>query len=273
MPFKVGDIVGRKSYDVDVHFRIIAIDEQTQLADLKGIDVRLYADSPLDDLVIIDDNTRGDKEKKEEEQTYNTLKEIRQKREFGEYFELPGRVLHMDGDSSYLRKCMNIYKELNIPAYGIHLPEADMPFRVVHLLEQVQPDVLIMTGHDAYSKSKGEKHDIQAYRHSSQFRDAVRNARRYERNKDQLIIFAGACQSHFEALIAAGANFASSPSRVNIHALDPVFVVEKACYTSIDRVIDVSQILYYSVTGSSGLGGVDTRGTLRIGQPRWQETS
>ena len=38
---------------------------------------------------------------------------------------------------------------------------------------------------------------------------------------DQLVIFAGACQSHFESLIQAGANFASSPSRVNIHALRP----------------------------------------------------
>jgi spore coat assemly protein len=130
MPFKVGDIVGRKSYGVDVHFRITAIDEQTQLADLKGIDVRLYADSPLEDLVMIDDDTRGDKEKSEEEKTYNSLRELRQKREFGEYFELPGRVLHMDGDSTYLKKCMSIYKELNIPAFGIHLPEVEMPLRV-----------------------------------------------------------------------------------------------------------------------------------------------
>ena len=47
--------------------------------------------------------------------------------------------------------------------------------------------------------------------------------------------FAGACQSHFEALIRAGANFASSPSRINIHALDPVYVVGKISFTSFMR--------------------------------------
>ena len=35
----------------------------------------------------------------------------------------------------------------------------------------------------------------------------------------RLIIVAGACQSHFEALLQAGANFASSPGSVLIHAL------------------------------------------------------
>ncbi|WP_202081438.1 sporulation peptidase YabG [Caldalkalibacillus salinus] len=272
MSFNVGDIVGRKSYDVDVHFRIISIDRNEQIAELKGVDMRLFADSPLGDLVKIDDGTRGRKQMEEEERTSSSLQEIKHKREYGEsYFELPGRVLHMDGDQTYLKKCMEVYRELQIPVYGIHVPETEMPKRLLSLLKQIQPDILIMTGHDAYSKSKGEKDDINAYRHSSQFREAVHKAREYERNRDQLIIFAGACQSHFEALISAGANFASSPERVNIHALDPVFIVEKACYTPINQIISVRQILYYSVTGSSGLGGIDTRGTLRVGKPGIQE--
>lgn len=32
----------------------------------------------------------------------------------------------------------------------------------------------------------------------------------------KLVIFAGACQSYFEAIISAGANFASSPARILI---------------------------------------------------------
>ncbi len=31
---------------------------------------------------------------------------------------------------------------------------------------------------------------------------------------DELVIFAGACQSHYEEIIKAGANFASSPHRI-----------------------------------------------------------
>ncbi|GAA0353380.1 sporulation peptidase YabG [Bacillus horti] len=273
MSFKVGDIVGRKSYQVDIHFRIIAIDHKTQEAELKGIDMRLFADAPLEDLVRIDDDTRDKLRELDEQRTSSSVEQIKQDRESSEgegdgFFELPGRVLHMDGDANYLKKCMEVYRELNIPVYGIHMPEKEMPDRVTELLNQLRPEILIMTGHDAYSKTKGERNDLKAYRHSSYFCEAVKLAREYERHRDNLIIFAGACQSHFEALISSGANFASSPERVNIHALDPVFIVEKACYTSIDQIINVKQILHYSVTGSSGLGGIDTRGTYRMGKPK-----
>ena len=37
-----------------------------------------------------------------------------------------------------------------------------------------------------------------------------------ERNKNKLAIFAGACQSYYEEIMNAGANFASSPGRIFI---------------------------------------------------------
>jgi spore coat assembly protein len=270
MSFRVGDIVGRKSYQSDVHFRIISIDRKNQCAELKGIDMRLFADAPLEDLVVIDEGYRGKKKNKEKQRTSSSIKEIKMKREQGDmnFFELPGRVLHMDGDANYLKKCLELYKELNIPVHGIHIPEKEMPERVSSLLKRVKPDILVMTGHDAYIKTTGGKFEMAAYRHSSYFKEAVKRARDYEKNRDNLIIFAGACQSYFEALIQAGANFASSPERVNIHALDPVYIVEKACYTSIEKIISIREIFQYSLTGSSGLGGFDTRGTLRTGKPR-----
>ena len=46
--FKIGDYVTRKSYNNDILFVIVNINDN--IADLKGIDVRLYADSSLDDL-------------------------------------------------------------------------------------------------------------------------------------------------------------------------------------------------------------------------------
>ena len=48
MLFKIGDLVTRKSYDNDILFKIINIIEDT--AYLKGIDIRLIADSNIDDL-------------------------------------------------------------------------------------------------------------------------------------------------------------------------------------------------------------------------------
>lgn len=73
------------------------------------------------------------------------------------------------------------------------------------------------------------------------------------------MIFAGACQSHFELLIQAGANFASSPSRVNIHALDPVYVVAKLSFTPFTDRINVWDVLRNTLTGAKGLGGVETK--------------
>jgi len=269
MDLRVGDIVGRKSYNMDVHFRVIGIDQKLQIAELKGIDMRLWADAPMNDLVKIEDDTRGKWREKEEQQTSSSIKEIKQLREQGDsFFKLPGRVLHIDGDSNYLKRCLNLYRELNIPAYGIHLAEAEMPHRVLPLLRKVRPDILVLTGHDAYIRHKGSKDDIHAYRHSTYYKEAVMRAREYDKNRDSLIIFSGACQSHFEELIQAGSNFASSPERINIHSLDPVYIVEKACYTPISHLINITEIFQYSMSGSAGLGGIDTRGTLRIGKPR-----
>ena len=57
--------------------------------------------------------------------------------------------------------------------------------------------------------------DIQNYRNSKHFISTVKEARRYDMdNNRNTVIFAGACQSYFEAIISAGANFASSPARI-----------------------------------------------------------
>ncbi|MDQ0340629.1 spore coat assembly protein [Caldalkalibacillus uzonensis] len=269
MTFQVGDIVARKSYGADVHFRIVSIDHTGTIAELKGIDMRLWADAPLDDLVHVDEEVRGRVREREVEQTSSSVKELKENREMGDsLFKLPGRVLHIDGDANYLKKCLSLYRALDIPVYGVHMAEEEIPDRIYTLLTYVKPDVLVITGHDAYLRSRGDKHELKAYRHSQYFKQAVQVARQFERNRDNLIIFSGACQSHFEALIEAGANYASSPDRVNIHCLDPVYIVEKACYTPIDRIIDLRHVLQYSVTGSSGLGGIDTRGTFRQGLPK-----
>ena len=54
MIFKIGDLVTRNSYHNDLLFKIIDIEDN--IAYLKGIDVRLYADSELDDLQLVEEN-------------------------------------------------------------------------------------------------------------------------------------------------------------------------------------------------------------------------
>jgi len=283
MAVRAGDLVTRKSYDCDIFFRVKAINEGTESADLSGEDLRLYADAPLSDLVEVSNIERADnhlKQRKLEDhstrlfrQNYQLLKEKRKYtstngyRQHTAYFELPGRVLHIDGDPYYLKKCLLVYEKLGVPVLGKYVKEDDMSEVVPSLVRHVRPDILVLTGHDAYMKNKGKEDELKAYRHSGHFVRTVKEVRHFIPHLDQLVIFAGACQSHFELLIRSGANFASSPTRINIHALDPVFLVSKICFTSFMERVNVWDVLRNTLSGSEGMGGVETKGILRTGMP------
>jgi spore coat assembly protein len=283
---KPGDLVSRRSYGRDLLFEIYLIDQYKNVAWLKGLDVRLLADSPLDDLIKVKREEVSRYEQVHFGTHHESLRLVRQQRKLQKeknsyylkgtnrsdenYFEVPGKVLHLDGDPKYLQKCLNLYKELQIPVEGYHIVEKDMPDAVARLLPQINPDILVITGHDGILKNKkaNEYQDLTSYRNSKNFVRAVREARNYERNRDVLTIIAGACQSHFEALIHAGANFASSPQRILIHALDPVFVSEKIAYTSIRETINIIDVIKNTITGMDGLGGIESKGSYRLGFPR-----
>jgi spore coat assembly protein len=282
---KIMDIVARRSYNCDILFRVIDIVERNgqKFTILYGEDFRLAADAPYEDLVVINQNERmklSQEYRSLEEQSYRLFTQdvdlLKQRQEYettggyakpANYFQIPGKVLHIDGDPVYLKKCLAVYEKIGVPVFGIHCDEKEMPQKVGQFLDYYRPDILVITGHDAYSKAKGKITDINAYRHSKHFVQTVREARRKTPNLDQLVIFAGACQSHFESLIHSGANFASSPSRINIHALDPVYIVAKISLTPFMERINVWDALRNTLTGEKGLGGVETRGVLRTGMP------
>ncbi|KAA5805589.1 sporulation peptidase YabG, partial [Thermoanaerobacterium thermosaccharolyticum] len=110
--------------------------------------------------------------------------------------------------------------------------------------------------------------DINNYRNSKYFVEAVKNARNYEPSLDDLVIFAGACQSNYEALISSGANYASSPERVLIHCLDPVLVCEKVAYSHINEIVKIEELIENTITGAPGIGGLQTMGKFRYGVPK-----
>ncbi|KGX85471.1 sporulation peptidase YabG [Pontibacillus litoralis] len=279
--FGKGDLVTRKSYQHDVLFRVQAV--YAQRAILYGEEIRLEADAPITDLTKVqgeDLKRRKKKLKEKEEYSFRLFRQdyqlMRKKREYEfssgyanetSYFQLPSRVLHLDGDRLYLKKCIDLYQQLGLQVHGAYVSEKEMPHQIGELIDKVNPDIVVITGHDAYSMNKGAKHDLRAYRHSRYFAEAVREARKKVPHLDQLVIFAGACQSHFESLIGAGSNFASSPTRVNIHALDPVYIVAKISYTSFMEKVSVWDVLRNTLTGEKGLGGVETRGLMRTGMP------
>ena len=98
---------------------------------------------------------------------------------------------------------------------------------------------------------------------------AVKQARKYEKSHEKLIIIAGACQSNYEELIKAGANFASSPKRVNIHALDPAIIAVNIALTEKNKRVDLIDLLGKTKNGALGIGGIMCNGMMYVGYPRW----
>lgn len=271
----ISQLVGRKSYHCDVVFVVAAVEEREdgQYAILYGRDIRLVADAPVEDLELLDEERLAKADRQMKEMKENRAKSAAEKERKTDAlsFHLPGRVLHLDGDERYLKKCLKIYKDANVPHIGVHCPEKEMADRIQELIIRYQPQILVLTGHDAYLPAQGKKSDLKAYRHSSSFVNAVKNARKIVPYLDQLVIFAGACQSHFESMIYAGANVASSPLRVNIHALDPAYAASIISYMSIHSMFTVEDLLPHTLADDNGIGAIETRGVLRIGMPYKKE--
>lgn len=287
MPLSIGDLVIRKSHGGDIVFKVSEIVHDTAgktRCVLKGLHLRLMADAPIEDLERIDAEHLRNEILRMENMHNESLKKVMMRRSIEHeraetskpetakkysFFDLPGRVLHLDGDEEYLKMCLKTYNQLNIDAVGRWIEEERQADHVVDLLKEFRPDILVLTGHDALiGNGKRDFRDINNYRNSKYFVQAVKNARVFQPSRDDLVIFAGACQSYFEAILTAGANFASSPTRIFIHAYDPVFIAEKVAFTPISHTVDVSDAIMCSVTGIEGVGGLDTRGKFRLGLPK-----
>ena len=258
MDIKKGDYVSRKSYNNDIIFKVINIKDKIYY--LKGQDVRLFADSFVSDLVK---ENILDNEDQFEISAENDDFALR-----GDFFYLPAKILHIDGDSEYLDRCLKYYKNLNVYAVGKKITEDKIYKEINQLLEEYKPDIVIITGHDAFLKKMGDKKDIRNYKNSLNFVNAVKMARKFEKSHDKLVIIAGACQSDYEELIKAGANFASSPKRINIHALDPAIIAVNLALTERNKEINLIDLLNKTKYGKDGIGGLKSNGLMFVGYPR-----
>lgn len=257
MPFNVGDLVTRNSYHNDIVFKIIDIKQKNVI--LEGVNIRLCADSDIKDLKKVKEviNDDGELLRRFGEMTLNR----------DDFFYLPGKILHIDSDKEYLNRCMKFYEKINIKAKGVRIKEEEMKDKIPSLLDEYKPDILVITGHDAYYKKKGDEENSNNYKNTINFINAVREARKISSHND-LVIIAGACQSNYEELIKAGANFASSPKRVNIHALDPAIIASSLALSDRNKPIDLINILDKTKYGKDGMGGIITNGTMYVGYPR-----
>lgn len=272
---KKGDIVGRKSYGKDIIFVVsnIIYTPKNEIAILRGVIERIEADSEISDLIII---SKQELEERLKELDSKVETKIQKKIEDKEYKMgiitkdtrttekiLTGKILHLDGDKKYSEKSYRYYKKLGLRAVVKNIPEYRQPKLVYRLLEVYNPDILVITGHDGMIKRGTRYNDIYNYRNSKYFIETVKEARKYDKEKGKnLVIFAGACQSYFEALISAGANFASSPARILIDFLDPLVVAEKIAVTEKYKYISIDDIAYELRDGKKGISGIGANGKM-----------
>lgn len=114
-------------------------------------------------------------------------------------------------------------------------------------------------------KNGARYRDIFNYRNSRHFIETVKEARKYdETNNRNLVIFAGACQSYFEALVEAGANFASSPARILIDFLDPLVVAKNIALTDKNKYITIDDFVNELRDGKKGVNGLGARGKRNV---------
>lgn len=274
---KKGDIVVRKSYNKDILFnvkRIYKINNE-KMAILTGITKRVEADSKIEDLEIVEKEILNEKLNRIQtkidtkiNETVNKYKKNKTKvRDYVNIKEeiITGKILHLDGDKKYSQKAYIQYKKMGLNAVVKNIPEYKQPALVYKLLKIYNPDILVITGHDGIIKKAKDYNNIYNYRNSRYFIETVKEARKYdEENGNELVIFAGACQSYYEALILAGANFASSPARILIDFIDPIIVAEKVAYTERYKYITIEDIENELRDGRKGIDGIGASGKMNI---------
>ena len=264
-----GEYVRRKSYGGDMLFRVESI-RTDGIVLLDGISYRISADAPLSDLMRAGEREAQNVRRREAERIREKMEQLKSRHiqwGIGKGFSRSVRILHIDGDAEYLLLCLRYYRELGLEAYGEAIEEIKQPQEILRCLRQYQPEILVVTGHDSIPRNPADILREEIYRSSSYFAETVRRARAKEPDMDRLVIIAGACQSYYELLMEAGANYASSPGRVLIHAMDPVILCAEVAYTPLQERVNAEEAVSLTFAGAQGMGGYDTMGKGRRGYP------
>ena len=145
---KKGDIVARISYHKDVIF-VVDLVIDNKIAILTGITTRLKADSPVEDLEVIN--------KKEIDNIYRNIDEKIDKKvntketSKGSFLKrsdkiiYTGKILHLDGDRKYSEKSNLYYKKMGLKAIVKNIPESRQVNVANMLIDRYKPDILVVT--------------------------------------------------------------------------------------------------------------------------------
>ena len=101
-----------------------------------------------------------------------------------------GKILHLDGDRKYSEKSAKYYNKMGLNAVVKNIAENKQSKVVVPLLKKYNPDILIITGHDAMLRLGTNYYNIYNYRNSRHFINTVKSARTWGKSSEKLVIFA-----------------------------------------------------------------------------------
>ncbi len=175
-------------------------------------------------------------------------------------------ILHLDGDKKYSKKAFNYYNNMNLNAIVKNIPENRQPEEVISLLEIYKPDILVATGHDMMLKKGQDLYKVENYKNSKYFAKTVRNARLWERSDEKLAIFAGACESFYEAIMIEGANFATSPARIMVEYRDPIIIATHIACTDSKKILKMDDLIPYLKSNFNAVGGNMAKGKKKVNQ-------
>lgn len=251
----VGDKVTIISEKPKIVYVVDSVNEN--VLTVSGLNYRIRRNVRIDEVVF----AREDEIEKEVTEARKIYYNITSSTRHSKDKYLLGTILHVDGDKRYLDKCLKLYEEIGCYAYGINIKESMMSEVIDEILREIRPDIIVITGHDSYN-NQGLA-ELKNYNNTENFIEVIKKIR-LTRSSFDCCIIAGACQSNFEALIAAGANFASSPKRINIHTYDPAVIAVKVASTSFMQIVNFKDVLKYIKGGREAFGGVETLGKMKL---------
>lgn len=248
-----GDFVTLKEDNPKIVYKVLKItgDQIT----IKGYTHRVLREVTIDELEVAKESFVSQEVNTVELYQKRLAKRVKNKN------MLFGRILHIDGDPDYLESCLKLYKDLGFFAEGMCIRENQVSSIIDSLVDDITPDIVVITGHDDYNK-RGLK-DLVNYVNTKNFIQAIRVIRK-KHSLDDIVIISGACGSNSEALIASGANFASSPSRIAVHTYDPAVIAIKVASTSTNQILDFDLTLKHIEQGRKAYMGIETKGKMRV---------
>ena len=168
---KKGDNVTRNSYNNDIIFKVDKIIKKSNninIAILKGIDIRIEADAQIEDLKLVSKNEKQNLDIEFKKRIRNSTSKNNCDERLNGIIKT-GKILHLDGDKKYAGKSEMYYKKMGLNAIVKNIPENKQSKMVKQLLMIYNPDILVITGHDAYYRKRGTENELASYKNSGYF--------------------------------------------------------------------------------------------------------